>query len=255
MNKNIQYFFELLWGMTVKELRARYKHTIFGFLWLVVNPFLQMLVIGFIFTFFLKEPISHYYFYLFIGLLTWNLFFLSLTKATPSIVFERGLIKKAKFPHAVIPLSIILSNLVNFLVALILYVIPVLFIGTLQLISIPLVITAIVLLVLFTVGLCLLTSALNVKFRDVNFFIQAMLIIWFYATPIAYTLDFIPYKYYWIWRINPLTSIVQLFQFGFLRAAAPGPLMLIMNGIIIGVIFILGIIVFQKESKNFDDWI
>src|SRR3989304_7521187 len=109
MRDDIIHFWDLLWGMTEKELRARYKNTVFGFLWILVNPILQMLVIGFIFAFFLKEPIEHYYFYLFAGLLIWNFFSLSLSKATPSIVYERNLIKKAVFPRSVIPLSIIVS--------------------------------------------------------------------------------------------------------------------------------------------------
>ncbi|MEK7801481.1 MAG: ABC transporter permease, partial [Pseudomonadota bacterium] len=88
--------------MTEKELRARYKHTVFGFVWLVVNPLLQMIIIGFVFTFFMKEPIKLYNYYLFIGLLVWNFFSLSLTKATPSIMFERALIKKSAFPRMVI---------------------------------------------------------------------------------------------------------------------------------------------------------
>ncbi len=249
------HFIDLLWGVTEKELRARYKYTVFGFFWLVANPLLQMLVIGFIFNFLMKEPIAHYYLYLFIGLLTWNFFSLSLTKTTPSIVFERGLIKKAKFPHAIIPLSIILSNLVHFFIAVLLYIIPVLFIGTLTIKSILPICTAFLFLTTFTVGLSLLTSALNTRFRDVNFFMQALLVIWFYTTPIAYTLDFIPYKFYWIWRLNPLTSVVQLFQYGFVGAAQPGPLMLLINGIIILLVFVIGIVVFQRESKLFDDWV
>src|SRR5258706_14767777 len=123
MKRDIHHFWELLWGLTEKELRARYKYTVFGFLWLVANPILQMLVIGFVFTFFMKEPVIHYYYFLFIGLLVWNFFSLSLTKATPSIVFERALIKKAAFPRVVIPLSIILSNLIHFLFALVFYMI------------------------------------------------------------------------------------------------------------------------------------
>src|SRR3989304_8777518 len=108
-------FIELLTVMTEKELKARYKNTFFGFLWIVVNPLLQMLVIGFIFRLFIKEPIENYYLYLFAGLLVWNFFSISLTKATPSIVSERSLIKKANFPRSVIPLSIILSNLIHLL--------------------------------------------------------------------------------------------------------------------------------------------
>src|SRR3989304_8716691 len=214
------HFFELLWGMTEKELRARYKYTIFGFLWLVANPILQMLIIGFIFTFFMKEPVEHYYYHLFVGLLVWNFFALSLTKATPSIVFERALIKKAYFPRAVIPLSIILSNFIHFALAFLIFLIPVLFLGTVSFAGIPYLLIAFCLLSLFTVGMSLLTCALNVRFRDVNFFVPAVLMVWFYATPIVYSLSQMPRDLLWLWRFNPMTSVLQLFQHALLGAPA-----------------------------------
>ena len=143
--------------MTEKELRARYKHTVFGFFWLVANPLLQMIVIGFVFTFLLKQPVRNYYLFLFAGLLVWNFFSLSLSKTTPSIVYERSLIKKARFPHAVIPISIILSNLFHFILAFLLSLVPILFLGTFSLASVPLVLLSFLLLLTFTVGLSLLT--------------------------------------------------------------------------------------------------
>ncbi len=255
MTRNIQHFFELLWSMTDKELRARYKYTIFGFLWLVANPLLQMLVIGFVFTFFIKEPIEHYYYYLFTGLLIWNFFSLSLTKCAPSIVNERSLIKKAVFPHMVIPLSIILSNFINFFVALVLLLIPIAFLGKMSFNKLPYIVSAIVLLCIFTAGISILTSALDVKYRDVNFFIQALLIPWFYATPIVYSLSQIPRGMLWIWRLNPLTSILQLAQYALLGAPAPGLGMLASNIVVIIVITVLGFFLFRKESKTFDDWL
>jgi len=214
-----------------------------------------MLVIGFIFTFFMKEPVAHYNFYLFVGLLVWNFFSLSFSKATPSIVNERGLIKKARFPRATIPLSIILSDLINFLLAILLYTIAVLTIGTLTWSHVPSILCALFLITLFTTGISLLTSALDVRFRDVAFFVQAALIVWFYATPIVYTINVIPYKYIWLWRLNPLTSVVQLLQFGFLNAAPPGIAMLTANILTTIVVTTLGIIIFYRESKNFDDWV
>jgi len=241
--------------MTEKELRARYKYTILGFIWLVINPVIQMIVIGFIFTFFIKEPIPHYYFHLFIGLIIWNFFSVSLSKTTPSIVYERELIKKSKFPRSVIPLSIILSNFINLLIGMILFVIPVFFINTVSSHTIPATLVGFLLLFVFTTGISLLASALNVRFRDVNFFVQALLVVWFYATPIIYTFSFIPYRYIWFWRLNPMTSILQLFQFAFLNAPAPGLAMLTMNIFIIICISIIGVIAFRNESKNFDDWI
>ena len=255
MKGKTQHFLELLWGMTEKELRARHKYTVFGFLWLVANPILQMLIIGFIFTFFMKEPVTHYYYFLFIGLLVWNFFSLSLTKATPSIVFDRFLIKKAAFPRAVIPLSIILSNFIHFVLAFLLFLIPVLFLGTFPLFRIPLLLIAYCLLLIFTTGISLLTSALNVRYRDVNFFIQAILILWFYATPIVYSLSQMPRNLLWLWRFNPLTSVLQLFQHALLGAVPPGPAMLTSNIFVIIITFMLGIAVFKQESKTFDDWL
>lgn len=256
MKKNeARHFVELLLEMTKKELLARYKYTIFGFFWLVVNPLLQMLVIGFVFQFFIREPIRNYYFHLFIGLLVWNFFSLSLSKATPSIVFERSLIKKASFPREVIPLSIVLSNFIHLLIAFILFIIPLVFIHTMTFGGLLLSVLALVLLFLFTAGFCLCSASLNVRFRDINFFVQALLIIWFYATPIVYSLSLIPRHLLWLWRFNPLTSIIQLFQFGLLAEAAPGPAMITANLIVIAVVTISGILLFRRESKYFDDWI
>lgn len=255
MQSKTRHFLELLWSMTEKELRARYKYTVFGFIWLIANPILQMLVIGFVFTFFMKEPIRYYYYHLFTGLLVWNFFSLSLTKATPSIVYERSLIKKALFPRSVIPISIIASNAINFIVALSIFLVPIFFLHTIVLQSVVYITVATILLVLFIIGSSLLTSALNVRFRDVNFFVQALLLIWFYATPIIYSLTQIPVNLLWLWRFNPLTSILQLFQQALLGAPGPGPLMLLCNSTIILLILILGIYFFHVESQTFDDWI
>lgn len=248
-------FIDLLTRLTEKELRTRYKYTIFGFFWLVANPLLQMLTIGFVFTFFMKEPVSNYNLFLFIGLLLWNFFSLSLTKTTPCIVNERSLIKKSKFPHSVIPLSIIMSNFIHLLSAFVILLIPITFLGTFSAGKIVYIVLGFFLLISFTVGLSLFTSALNVKYRDVNFFAQALLIIWFYATPIIYPLAIIPYKFYWLWRLNPLTSVFQFFQHALLDKPLPGIGMITMNIVVIAVSLTLGVYVFQKESKNFDDWI
>lgn len=248
-------FIDLLIGLTEKEIRTRYKYTIFGFFWLVANPLLQMFIIGFVFTFFMKQPITNYYLFLFIGLLLWNFFSLSLTKTTPSIVNERYLIKKSKFPHSVIPLSIVLSNFIHLLIAFILLLIIVIFMKAFLLSRVIYLLIGFVLLLFFTSGLSLLTSSLNVKYRDVNFMVQAILIIWFYATPIIYPLSLIPYKYYWLWRLNPLTSTFQFFQYSLLNMPLPGIGMIAINIVIILVILLLGIYVFGRETKNFDDWV
>ena len=255
MNAHVRQFYELVVGMTEKELHARYKNTFFGFLWLIINPLLQMLVIGFIFPFFIKNTIEQYYFYLFAGLLLWNFFSLSLNKTTPSIVNERALITKAAFPRSIIPLSIVISNFIHYLVAMSIFLIPVIFTQHLAPAKFGLFISSIALLLLFTMGMSLLTSALNVKYRDVSFFVQAGLMVWFYTTPIVYSLNQIPAHYVWLWQLNPLTSIVQLMQAAITSSPPPLPDMLWINAIEIIVILIAGMYVFKKESVNFDDWL
>lgn len=255
MTTETRHFFELLWGMTQKELQSRYKNTVFGFLWLIINPLLQMMVIGFIFTLFVQEPIPHYYYYLYIGLLTWNFFSTSLTKATPSIVYERSLVKKSAFPRGIIPLSIVVSNFIHFTAGFMIFLIPTLLLGTITPLTPVYSGIALALLLIFTSGISLLTSALNVRFRDVNFFVQAILIVWFYATPIVYSFIQLPKEVLWLWRINPLTSIVQLFQHALIGAPAPGPAMLVSNISVMLGMSLLGILIFEKESKTFDDWL
>lgn len=255
MINRASHFWELLWGMTERELRARYKNTVFGFIWLVANPVLQMLIIGFVFPLFIKGAVPNYNFYLLTGLLAWNFFSLSLSKTTPSIVNERSLIKKAFFPREVIPISMILSNFINYLAAFALFMMPIFFLHTLTPGSLLFFLLGLALLVIFTVGASLLTSALNVRFRDINFFVQAILIIWFYATPIVYSLSQIPKHYLWLWRFNPLTSCIQLMQHALVGSALPGPGMIAANALVISITLLLGAFMFRRESKNFDDWL
>ncbi|HUD19161.1 MAG TPA: ABC transporter permease [Patescibacteria group bacterium] len=255
MNTDVQQYLDLLWGMTEKELRVRYKYTFFGFLWIVVNPLLQMFLIGFLLSLFIKQSSEQYYFHLYTSLLVWNFFSLSLVKATPSIVAERFLIKKSMFPRSVIPLSIVLSNVIHLLLGMGLFGIVMMILKMMPGGSLLYILFGLCLLIIFTCGFCLLTSALNVRFRDIKFIIEALLVLWFYATPVIYTFSLIPQKYIWIWRLNPMTSIMQLFQYGFINAPPPGPAMLSINLIIIVIVAFAGIRVFRSESSNFDDWV
>lgn len=252
---NIRFFGNLLLSMTEKELRARYKYTLFGFLWLVLNPLLQMLVIGFVFTFFMKTTIQNYYFHLFINLLIWNFFSLSLSKSVPSIVYERALIKKSAFPRSVIPLSIVLSNAVNCSFALVISCIPSIVNQSFSLTQLTVAMFGLIILIFYTSGLSLFFTALNVRFRDMYFLVQSILILWFYATPIIYPFSSVPHNLRWLWKMNPLTSIIQLFQHAYLNGPLPDLSLFLSNGILIISTVFIGFALFNKSSKTFDDWV
>ncbi len=261
-----RHWFDFLVAMTEKEIKARYKRATFGFLWIILNPILQMVVMGFVFQFFVPVSVDNYFLYLFAGLLPWNFFSQSLTKSTPAFFYERNLIKKAKFPRESIVLSIIFSNFFHFLVALLLLIGALigdkLFFENYGLIQLVFYVSrmlwlfpALILLLFFTIGLSLFTSSLNVRFRDINFIIQLAVMLWFYATPVIYALNLLPEFLWPIFYLNPMTTIIELFHFALMGL----PITLI-NFIWVAVILIIGIFyfgyrVFKKENVNFDDWL
>jgi len=261
-----RHWLDFLIAMTEKEIKARYKHVVLGFLWVILNPLLQMLVIGFVFQFFVPVKVDNYFLFLFTGLLPWNFFAYSVTKTTPAIVYERSLIKKAKFPRETIILSIILSNLFHFLISLsLLFIVLIgdkLILENYSLIEIIIysgrllgVIPLIAWLFLLVSGISLLTSSLNVKYRDVGFIIQAIMPLWFYATPIVYTLRLLPQALYPVFYLNPVTAIIEGFHWTMLNLPPTNFKWAILSFVVSWIVIILGWVVFARQSKFFDDWI
>ena len=250
---DLKQYFDFLWAMTEKEIKARYKRAVFGFLWVILNPVLQMFIIGIIFSFFIKIP--NYFLFLFTGLLPWQFFSLSLSKATPSIVFERALLQKARFPIEAIPVSIILSNFIHMAISLSLLLLLLAFLGKLMFPQVFLVVIALIWLLFFTIGLSLLTATMQVRFRDTNFFIRTLLVLWFYVTPVLYNLSLMPRELHLIFALNPLTSIFELFHFSLLNQGIINLYIIIANLIITLIVVIAGFIVYKRQHNYFVDWL
>lgn len=242
-------------AMTVKEFTSRYKSAFFGFLWLFINPMIQMLVIGLVFQFFVPVKVDNYFLFLLVGLLVWNFFAYTVQKNTSIILTERSLINKANFPRETIVLSVVVSNFINLLIALVIVLGLTIFFGKFVLWSWLMSILVLLPLLLLTIGFSLLFSALNVKFRDVNFIVQAVVPLWFYATPIVYNLDLLPsYMRNWFY-LNPVTSIVELYRY-FTIGVSPSSFFWAEFSLLTSMfIFIIGVVVFIKSSPYFDDWI
>lgn len=266
LDKRDRYWLEFVLAMTQKEIKARYKHALLGFLWVLLNPLIQMLSIGLIFQFMVPVKVDNYFLYLFTGLLPWNFFSLSITKNTPIVINERSLIQKANFPREAIVIAVVLSNLFHFMISLALLMVVLIADKLLfdhyslsQLFSymtrFSLIIPIIAWLSILVSGLSLLFSALNVKFRDVNFIVQALIPVWFYATPIVYSIELLPKELRPFLYLNPMTAITEAFHFVLLRLP-PYSFDLVLLGLSISLmIFFIGWKVFEKESKFFDDWV
>lgn len=252
--ESLKRWLDFLLAMTEKEIKARYKHAVLGFLWVFLNPVLQMAVIGLVFQFFVPVEVDNYFLFLISGLLPWNFFSMTVTKTTPMYFYERALLQKAKFPREAIVLSIVLSNLFHFLASLML-LLPFSFIFYgLGLAFLPWILLGTLWMVVLTAFLSLLLSTWNVQFRDMAFIVQAVMPLWFYLTPVIYNLELVPEQWRSYFYVNPMVPIIELFRAALIRQPVVFGSSVIISLAATSFIVFLAIVEFRKRSPNFDDW-
>jgi ABC-type polysaccharide/polyol phosphate export permease len=242
--------------MIQKEIKARYKHTAFGFLWTILNPLMQMTIIGTVFQFFVPVKVDNYFVFLFAGLLAWDFFTSTITRNTPLYVYERFLLQKSKFPREIVFLAIVGANSFHFIISVVLFwVIGVIWFNLSlgwHLLALGL---GMVWLMGFSAGLSALLTSLNVRFRDVDFAVKAGLPLWFYVTPVMYTIQLLPSQWRWVFNFNPMAGIIEIFRFALL-GVQPSSLTLIGWNLLISIgVMILGGWTFKKLSPHFVDWL
>ena len=208
---------ELLVGMVRNELKIKYKNSVLGFAWSLLNPLLYLVVFYIAFTIILGSGIPAFPIWLLSGLLVWNLFSTGLAAACSSVVANAGLVKKVSFPREILPLAAIGSMLVHFfLQSLVLFSVIALLRRPVEWAYLPLLPIALLALLLLTGALGILLSAVNVYLRDTQHFLELALLAWFWVSPIVYgfmTIDRRPggwFKY--VYLCNPVTPIILIFQ-------------------------------------------
>src|SRR5438477_2399109 len=185
--KEIWHFREILFNVVRKEVKVKYVSSVLGAVWSMLNPTIYLVVFGIVFTLVLKAKIPSFPVFLLSGLLAWNVFSASVTVATRSIIDNSNLVRKVYFPREVLPLSALGASLVDFVmqgVVLILFMI--LFRYPFHLLNLLLLPLATFALLAFTAAICLLVSSLNVRHRDTQHFLNVLLLVWFWVTPIVY---------------------------------------------------------------------
>ncbi len=258
--KSLFSYKELLLNFAKKELKVKYKNSVLGFLWSLLNPILMMLVFTFIFTRIFRFPdIDSPSIFFLAGLLPWNFFNASVVGATTSIVGNSSLIKKVYFPRELLPISIILANLVNFALELIVFVgfilIFALFVNP-RLMDFykyfPYLLLLIPILFVFTLGLSLLVAALNVYFRDIQHMVGILLMVLFYSTPIIYPMTMVPGGTIgFIYSLNPMTTIVSSFKNALFWLTNPSLNFMLYSTASAIVMFIFGYFIFLRLEPEF----
>lgn len=205
----------LIQSLVGRELKARYRGSVLGFLWSFVNPLLLLLTYGLVFTYMLpvaKSPqVAPYFLFLFCGILPWTWFNASVLEASGVLIAGGNLIKKVLFPAEVLPVVTVLTNMVQFLLGLPILLAFLLLYGKLGPTALLLPLPLLVQLV-FTLGLSLLVSALTVHFRDIASILSHLLHVWFFATPVLYYYPDTSPRLHRLLHYNPLTHVVYSYQ-------------------------------------------
>jgi len=255
--KKLFAYRELLYSLTKKELKVKYRGSVLGFFWSLLNPVLIMLVYSFVFSIVLRQGIKEFAIFLLCALLPFNFFSNSVNYGANSIISNANLVKKIYFPKEIIPLSIVFSNFINFLLELlILFIVLSIFKYKfyMYLYILP---AVIVVQIFFVSGISLLVSSLNVLFRDLQHLVSILMMVWFFGTPIIYPLSMVPERFQFIMQLNPMAVFAIFYRdmFYYIKYNEgfniPSlKIILICLGISFGFFF-LGYFIFKKIEPKF----
>src|SRR5215475_12462958 len=254
-HKAIWEYRELLYFLVWRDLKVRYRQTIIGIGWVILQPLMTMVIFTAVFGNFAKIPSDGlpYPIFIFSALLPWNLFANSLNRGSTSVVGNAQLISKIYFPRLLLPLSGILSPVVDFAVAFVILIAMMIWYGTLPtwgILALPLFMLLAILTAL-AVGLWL--SALNVRYRDVGHTIPFLVQLWMFASPVAYPVSLIPEKWRLLYSLNPMAGVIEGFRWALLGNESPDFGVIAVSAVMVFVLLIPGIVYFRYTERTFAD--
>ena len=249
--QKIYQYRELLKTNVKKEIRGRYKNSILGVMWSFLNPLLQLAVYSIIFGALLAGGDKTYPIYICVALIPWTYFTTAITQASFTIIGNGDIIKKVYFPREILPISVVTSGAVNFIISTIIILAFVIFSG--MGLSWYILLYTFVLLVQYVLllGISFIVSSITVYFRDLEHIIGIILLAAFYGTPIVYKLEQLPENLQIIMQLNPMTHIINGYRAIFYNQEMPNMKILGILLAISVVITIIGYFIFKKLQKGF----
>ncbi|HZR33556.1 MAG TPA: ABC transporter permease [Terriglobales bacterium] len=246
---------ELLFFLTWRDIKVRYKQTVLGVAWAIIQPFFGMVVFTIFFGRLAKVPSDGipYPLFCYAALLPWQLFAYALTESSNSVVTNERLITKVYFPRLVIPISAVLAGLVDFVIAFGVLLVMMAYYGVRPgwaVLTLPL-------FVLFAVatalGVGLWLSALNVRYRDVRYTLPFITQLWLFASPVAYSSSLVPERWRPLYGLNPMTGVVEGFRWALLGRTTPPGMMVLVSGVVVVVVLLSGLFYFRRVERSFAD--
>jgi lipopolysaccharide transport system permease protein len=247
---------ELIYFFVWREIKIRYKQTAIGAAWAVLQPFLSMLVFTLFFGHLAHLPsdgIPYAIFY-YSALLPWMYFANSLQNATSAIVQNQSMITKVYFPRLALPLSAVLSGLVDFAIGFLMFVVLMIYYHVRP--GVPLLFLPLFLLmaVLTAAGMGLWLGAMNALYRDVRYVVPFLVQFWLFASPVAYPASLVPAKWRWLYGLNPMAGVIEGFRWSLSgQGGAPPTRLILVSVLIIVAVLVSGLFYFQKMEATIAD--
>jgi lipopolysaccharide transport system permease protein len=253
----------LLWFLAGRDVKLRYKQTVLGVAWAIIQPLLTMLAFSLFFGKLAKIPSDGvpYPLLTLVALVPWQLFAFALTQSSNSLVAEQRLITKVYFPRLIVPVASVLAGLVDFAVTILLTLgMVVLFEAegwyhvrfTVALLALP---GFAVFALVSALALGLWLAALNVQYRDVRYVIPLMMQLWMFATPVAYPSSLVPARYRMLYALNPMVGVVDGFRWAMLGTAPPGLGPLGVSLVVVSALLVGGLYYFRRLERSFADMV
>lgn len=248
--KEIYKFRTVLFQLIHQQITLRYRRTVFGFLWTLLNPLLNMAIIAVVFSMVMKFQVNDYAIFLFSGMIPWAIFSNSLNQASSALIANESLFKKIYLPKQIFVISTVATTLIDSLLSTACLFIIAFCLGasmTPALFILPL---SFLIFTLFSLGLSLILSIVSVYFRDVQYLVGVVLQALYFATPIIYPITAIPERFHFIFSSNPLFYFLELFRQPIYNGAFPDSFTLMLCSSISFLTLLLGIWFFNKNSAK-----
>ncbi len=243
---------EMIFSLVRRDLKGRYKGSALGFLWTFINPLLQLGVYTLVFSVIMRNGIEDYYLFLFVALIPWIFFSTSLAGGSSCIWAQKDMVKKIYFPREILPISFVTSQFVNMLLSLIVVLI-VLIVSGKGLNPIALLYLPVIMLVeyLMALSVAMLSSAITVYLRDVEYILGIITMAWQFLSPVMYSVEQVPEKMLPLFNLNPMTPVIVAYRDILYYGEAP-KLETLIHAVVFGVVvLIIGIVVFGKLKRHF----
>ena len=255
--RDLWIYRELVFFMIWRDIKVRYKQTLLGAAWAVIQPVLTMLIFNFVFGTVAKVPTEGipYPIFSYTALLPWGLFSVALNNASRSLTANQNMVTKIYFPRLVLPLASVLGGLVDFAIAFLILIVLMIYYKVTPTTAIWTLPLFLVLTVVTALGVSLWLSAINVQYRDVNYVLPFLTQFWLFLTPVAYSANVISAKWQFVYSLNPMAGVVNGFRWALLGTNT-GPSMNMAVSICISLIFLVsGLFYFRSMERTFADTI